>query len=352
MQPQIRYVESPDGTRIAYSVIGRGPALVITPVLPATHLEMDWQLPDREEWYTRLAQCFTVVRYDGRGAGLTQREVQDLSLQAHVADLTAIVDKLGFERFTLLSRHLAAPIALTIAAEQPERVSRMVLWNAVYRVSDFTATKRQQALLTLLEKDWELFTETTAYASQGWPETARARQFAAYIRASISQAMYRQHILALSDIDVTNVLPRVTCPTLVFHRKEVTKFELAVSQKLAELLPNARLVLAEGASTALFGEDLPSITETIEAFLQEDCELPVSVDPEDLADLNLTAREVEILRLVSSGKHNREIAIVLGVSVHTVDRHLANIFSKVGVHNRVEAATFALSHGLTTPAST
>jgi pimeloyl-ACP methyl ester carboxylesterase/DNA-binding CsgD family transcriptional regulator len=358
MQPQIRYVESADGSRIAYSVIGSGPPLVITPVLPGTHLEMDWQLPDRKEWYTRLAQSFTVVRYDGRGAGLSQREVTDLSLQAHVADLRAIVDKLGFEQFALLSRHLAAPIALTFAADHPERISRLVLWNAVYRVADFTSTKRQQALLSLLENDWELFTETSAYASQGWPETARARQFAAYTRASISQTMYRQYLLAFAGVDVSTVLARVSCPTLVFHRKDVAKFELAVSQMLAASLANARLVLAEGESTALFGEDLPNITETIEEFLQEICAHTPSDDAHETvistagASSNFTGREVEILRLVSSGKHNREIADALGVSVHTVDRHLANIFSKIGAHNRVEAATFALTHGFAAPVST
>jgi DNA-binding CsgD family transcriptional regulator/pimeloyl-ACP methyl ester carboxylesterase len=357
MQPQIRYVESADGSRIAYSMIGSGPPLVITPVLPGTHLEMDWQLPDRKEWYTRLAESFTVVRFDGRGAGLSQREVSDLSLEAHVSDLQGIVDKLGFEQFALLSRHLAAPIALTFAADNPERVSRLVLWNAVYRVADFTSTKRQHALLTLLENDWELFTETTAYASQGWPETARARQFAAYTRASISQTMYRQYLLAFADVDVSTVLARVSCPTLVFHRKEVAKFELAVSQKLAASLSNARLVLADGESTALFGEDLPNITGTIESFLLED-ETPASDGGETLLNAtnvggsNFTGREVEILRLVSSGKHNREIADALGVSVHTVDRHLANIFTKIGAHNRVEAATFALTHGFAAPVST
>jgi DNA-binding NarL/FixJ family response regulator len=354
MQPQIRYVESFDGTRIAYSVIGSGTPLVITPVLPGTHLEMDWQLPDRKEWYSRLAESFTVVRYDGRGAGLSQREVTDLSFGAHIADLRAIVDKLGFEQFAILARHIAAPIALTFAADHPERVSRLVLWNAVYRMADFTSTQRQRALLTLLENDWELFTETTAYASQGWPETARARQFAAYIRASISQTTYRQYLVEFSDIDCSQVLARVECPTLVFHRKEVAKFELNVSQKLASSLSNARLVLADGESTALFGEDLPNITETIEAFLQESSVAETPAELIDAAEVssNFTGREVEILRLVSSGKHNREIAEALGVSVHTVDRHLANIFSKIGAHNRVEAATFALTHGLAAPAST
>ena len=171
---------------------------MIMPVMPGTHLTLDWQLPHRGEWYGRLAESFTVVRYDGRGAGLSQREVQDLSIDAHVADLRVIVDKLALDQLALLSRHISAPVAIRFAVENPERVSRLVLWNAVYRFADFTSTRRQQALNLLLEHDFELFTETVAYAGQGWPETHRARQFAEYMRASISQAMYRRLSARLS----------------------------------------------------------------------------------------------------------------------------------------------------------
>jgi pimeloyl-ACP methyl ester carboxylesterase len=94
----------------------------------------------------RLAESFTVVRYDGRGAGLSQREVRELSIDAHVADLRAIVDKLAFDRLALLSRHISAPVAIRFAADDPERVSRLVRWNAVCRFADFTSTRRQQAL--------------------------------------------------------------------------------------------------------------------------------------------------------------------------------------------------------------
>jgi DNA-binding CsgD family transcriptional regulator/pimeloyl-ACP methyl ester carboxylesterase len=341
-------VDSPDGTRIAYSVIGKGPALVIMPVMPGTHLTLDWQLPHRADWYARLAESFTVVRYDGRGAGLSQREVRDLSIEAHGADLRVIVDKLALDEFALLSRHIAAPIAIRFAVDEPERVSRIVLWNAVYRFADFTGTKRQQALNVLLEQDFELFTETVAYASQGWPETQFARQFAEYMRASISQTMYRAYLRAFRDVDVSSLLSRVACPALVFHRRDVAKFELGVSQKLAAEMGNARLVVAEGKSTALFGEDLANVTERIEAFLKETC------DPTDssLKGPKLTGREMDVLRLLSAGKSNREMASVLGVSVHTVDRHLANIFAKIGVHNRLEAALFAVRHGLLPSAST
>lgn len=345
---EIRYVDSPDGTRIAYSVIGKGPALVIMPVMPGTHLTLDWQLPHRGEWYSRLAESFTVVRYDGRGAGLSQREVRDLSIEAHVADLRVVVDKLGLDQFALLSRHISVPVAITFAAYHPSRVSRLVLWNAVYRFADFTSTRRQQALNVLLEHDFELFTETVAYASQGWPETHLAREFAEYMRASISQAMYREYLQAFWDVDVSNLLPQVACPALVFHRRDVAKFELAVSQKLAAELGNARLAVAEGQSSALFGEDLANVTDTIESFLKEGC----APNDSTLKGANLTVREREVLRLVSAGKSNREIAALLGVSVHTVDRHLANIFGKIGVHNRLEAALFAVTHGLPASAST
>jgi DNA-binding CsgD family transcriptional regulator/pimeloyl-ACP methyl ester carboxylesterase len=335
-------VDSPDGTRIAYSVIGRGPALVIMPVMPGTHLALDWQLPHRGEWYARLAESFTVVRYDGRGVGLSQRDVSNLSVEAHAADLRVIVDKLALDQFALLSRHIAVPIAIKFAVDLPERVSRLVVWNAVYRFADFASTKRQQALNVLLEHDFELFTETAAYASQGWPETQFARQFAEYMRASISQAMYSQYLHAFRDVDVTSLLPRVACPALVFHRRDVAKFELGVSQKLAAGLANARLVVAEGKSTALFGEDLANITDTIESFLKETCDQTDST----LSSARLTVRERQVLRLLSAGKSNRDIAAVLEVSVHTVDRHLANIFAKIGAHTRLEAALFAVNHGL------
>jgi DNA-binding CsgD family transcriptional regulator/pimeloyl-ACP methyl ester carboxylesterase len=348
VHPEIRYVDSPDGTRIAYSVVGRGPALVIMPVMPGTHLTLDWQLPHRAEWYGRLAESFTVVRYDGRGAGLSQREVQDLSIDAHVADLRVIVDKLAFDQLALLSRHISAPVAIRFAVENPERVSRLVLWNAVYRFEDFTSTRRQQALNLLLEHDFELFTETVAYAGQGWPETHRARQFAEYMRASISQTMYSDYLRAFRDVDVSSLLPRVSCPALVFHRRDVTKFDLGVSQKLAAGLGNARLVVADGSSSALFGEDLANITDTIESFLKEACDQADSA----LNSAKLTVREREVLRLLAAGKSNRDIAALLGVSVHTVDRHLANIFGKIGAHNRLEAALFAVSHGLLASAST
>jgi DNA-binding CsgD family transcriptional regulator/pimeloyl-ACP methyl ester carboxylesterase len=348
VHPEIRYVDSPDGTRIAYSVIGRGPALLIMPVMPGTHLTLDWQLPHRGEWYGRLAESFTVVRYDGRGAGLSQREVRDLSIEAHVADLRVIVDKLALDQFALLSRHISAPVAIRFAVDDPERVSRLVLWNAVYRFADFTSTRRQRALNLLLEHDFELFTETVAYAGQGWPETHRARQFAEYMRASISQAMYREYLRAFRGVDVSSLLSRVSCPALVFHRRDVVKFELTVSQKLAAELGNARLVVAEGTSSALFGEDLPNITDTIESFLKETCDQTDST----LKGAKLTVRELEVLRLLSAGKSNREIAALLEVSVHTVDRHLANIFGKIGAHNRLEAALFAVSHGLHASAPT
>jgi pimeloyl-ACP methyl ester carboxylesterase len=165
VHPEIRYVDSPDGTRIAYSVIGRGPALLIRPVMPGTHLTLDWQLPERGEWYARLAESFTVVRYDGRGTGLSQRDVRDLTIEAHVADLRAVVDKLGLDHFALLARHMSAAVAIRFAVDDPERVRRLVLWHAVYRFSDFTSTRRQRALNVLLEHDFELFTETCAYAS-------------------------------------------------------------------------------------------------------------------------------------------------------------------------------------------
>jgi hypothetical protein len=123
------------------------------------------------EWYGRLAESFTVVHYDRRGAGLSQREVRDCQSR-----------RMGL---TCASSSTNSRSTCSHFSHNTEHVSRRVLWNAVYRFADFTNTRLQQALNLLLEDDFELFTEMVAYAGQGWPEPHRARQFAEYMPASI-----------------------------------------------------------------------------------------------------------------------------------------------------------------------
>jgi DNA-binding CsgD family transcriptional regulator/pimeloyl-ACP methyl ester carboxylesterase len=349
MQQQIHYARPSDGVHIAYAMTGSGSPLVCMPVLPYSHLDMELELPLRGAWFEDMAKQYTILRYDGRGSGLSDRITEDMTLEAHLEDLKAVTERAGIGRFALMARHMASPVAIAFAARYPERVSRLVLWHAFAKSSDFTDVKRTQALLSLMNKDWELYTETSSYANTAWAEVENAHQYAAYTRASITPQTYTRALEDFKDVDYSDCLPLISCPTLIFHRREVTKFGSNVSKALSAAIPDSRLVMPEGSSWSFFAEDLPNVSATLKAFLAEEAASPAWPPPIVTAGTNqsrLTEREREILSLLAGGRQNKEIAASLSVSVHTVDRHIANIYNKIGAHNRVEATAFALKHGI------
>ena len=129
MEPQIRFCTSADGTRLAYATLGEGPPLVRVPSW-GENLELDWQHPDARAFLESLGRGRLLVDSGRRGLAASQREVDDLSLAAQVADVEALVDRLQLERFDLWGGLDGAPVAVAYAAQHPERVSRLVLWQA------------------------------------------------------------------------------------------------------------------------------------------------------------------------------------------------------------------------------
>ena len=119
MTQAVRFVTSHDGTRIAYACHGRGPPLVRTATW-LTHLEFDWESPLWRHWLDGLAAGRTVLRYDERGCGLSDRNVADLSLEARIADLAAVIDAAGLERVALLGMSHGGPLAVAYAALHPD----------------------------------------------------------------------------------------------------------------------------------------------------------------------------------------------------------------------------------------
>ena len=93
--PGFTYARSADGTSIAYMRLGNGPRLVLVPPVPLTNISGDWTIPVMREVYERFAASFELVLYDGRGTGASQRSVDDLSTDALVADLEAVLDDIG-----------------------------------------------------------------------------------------------------------------------------------------------------------------------------------------------------------------------------------------------------------------
>jgi len=268
MEPRIQYAQTADGVSIAFWTLGEGMPLVHLPH-PFSHIQMEWQIPEIRRWYERLAQQRKLIRFDIRGFGLSQREVHDFSLDSVLLDLDAVVDRAGLERFALLGYEHAGPPVIVYAARHPERVSHLILCHSYARASDWIRSPQIQAIRSLIEKDWETYTETTAHITMGWSAGEQARRFAALIRESATPEMMQAGLRALNEFDVTAFLPQVTVPTLVLHRRQVSYPAVDIARDLVSRIPDARLALLEGAARAPYLEDTEEVLAAIDEFLGE-----------------------------------------------------------------------------------
>ena len=267
MEPRIQYAQTADGVSIAFWTLGEGMPLVTMPNVPFSHIQLEWQIPEWRREYELLAEKRMLVRYDGRGHGLSDRDVNDYSLDAQILDLEAVADRLAMERLALYAPLHSGPVAIAYAARHPERVSHLILWSSYARGSDFLRSAEVQAIRNLVAESWELYTETVAHALLGWSAGAPARQFAAMMRESVSQEGAQAALRAIAEFDVASSLSEVRSPTLVLHRRQAPGPSVDVARSLASRIPNARLALLEGSSLASFLGDMESLFRAIDEFL-------------------------------------------------------------------------------------
>jgi pimeloyl-ACP methyl ester carboxylesterase/DNA-binding CsgD family transcriptional regulator len=356
MDPRIRYAPAADGVNIAFWTLGEGPPLVYMAGGPWGHVEL-WDIPECRRWYERLAQNWMLVRYDVRGTGWSERDVSDHSLDALVADVEAVVDRLELDRFAMFGAFDAGPVAIAYVARHPERVSSLILWCSWARSSEMSSP-RIRAWLGLIDQDWELMTDTCAHLALGWPAGEVGRHAAQRLRESVTPEAARAALEAMGTFDVTELLPRLKVPTLVLHRNDIPWLPVSIARSLASRIPDVRLSILEGESTAPYLGDTEAAASAIDGFLGEGREERAArweAGPGTKQERSraahaypdgLTQREVEVLWRLAGGKTNSEIAEELYVSVRTVERHIANIYAKIGARGRANATAYALTRGL------
>ncbi len=317
-----------------------------------------WDIPECRRWYERLVRKRMLIRYDVRGTGFSERDVSDYSLDALMLDVEAVVNRLGLDRFEMLGAFDAGPVAIAYAARRPERVSRLILWCSWARSSDISSP-RIRAWLGLMDQDWELMTDTCAHLALGWPAGEVGRHAARRLRESVTPEAMRAAMVAMGKFDVTALLSRLKTPTLVLHRRDVPWLPVDIARELASRIPDARLTILEGESTAPYLGDAEAAARAIDEFLSEGEEGRTARWEAGAADTEqeearsgraypdgLTEREVEVLRRLAGGKTNSEMAEELFVSVRTVERHVANVYAKIGARGRANATAYALTHNL------
>jgi DNA-binding NarL/FixJ family response regulator len=341
MPPSIRYATTSDAVRIAYATMGEGLPLLCLPPFPFSHLEAGWGLDGQRQWYERLARGAQVALYDARGTGLSDRDRAEFTLDAMTRDLEAVVNRLGWERFALCGFFNAVPVAIDYTARHPEVVTDLVIWGGFARGSDIYPVPLPPEAPDLVGIYWNVIVDT---AARMWTDGSDARELAEFFRQCVEPDAALRAFSSARGYNVMDLLPDVAARTLILHRPHAPAQRDEIAQALAAAIPDAELSMLEGEAPSPFSGDIDASVAAIERFLG--IEAPdTGPGRADGAVQELTPREAEVLRLVARGLANKEIARELDLSVHTVERHLTNLYPKIGCRSRTEAAAFALNHG-------
>lgn len=354
MQQTIRFIKSADGVRLAVATSGAGAPLVKSANW-LSHLEFDWQSPVWRHWFRFLSDGRELIRFDPRGCGLSDWEADDLSHEAQVADLEAIIDSAGLDRFPLLGISQGGAACIEYAVRHPERVSQLVLYGCYaegWAQRDEESRRRGEALNVLIREGWgqENPAFRQLFASLFIPDASpeQIRWFSDLMRTTTRPDIAARILEAFGQINVRALLPKVRVPTLVVHARNDARIPYEQGRTLAAEIPGARFVTLESRNHVLI-ESEPAwsrFQEAFDTFLGKPAARARAVESSDYVDLPaLTARENAILKLVASGAANSDIAAQLFISEKTVRNHLTNIFEKLGVDSRAKAIVLAHDRG-------
>ncbi|WP_298826767.1 alpha/beta fold hydrolase [uncultured Piscinibacter sp.] len=350
----VRYCSTADGVRIAFEQLGSGPPIVKSANW-MSHLDEDRDSPLWRHWLDLLTDGRQLTRFDGRGFGLSEREPAELSFDGMVADMESVVDAARLERFPILGFCHGGPLAIAYAARHPERVSALLLCGtyaqgrAVRNPSPQDAAERE-LLLQLIALGWGQ--DSPAYrqvfATRAIPQ-ASGDALSAYChiqRASATPQQAQRLTRLFWHIDVSDLLPQLSCPVLVLHARRDDLVPFAQGQLLAQRIAGARLVALDSANHDLMADEpaWPVLAEAMRSFLAEHAGAAVRRDGRDLAVL--TARERDVIEHVARGLDNEEIAAALYMSEKTVRNHVTAIFAKLDFSSRGRLIVWARDAGL------
>jgi pimeloyl-ACP methyl ester carboxylesterase/DNA-binding CsgD family transcriptional regulator len=338
----VRFCTAPGGVRLAYAVHGSGLPLVRVATW-LTHLEFDWESPVWRHWLRGLGERHTLVRYDERGCGLSDTGSGEPSVEVWVGDLETVIDAVGLERFALLGVSQGAAVAVAYAARHPDRVSDLVLYGGYARGRRFRGQDEEEdAIVAAIRAGWTgpnpafrrvfsmLFVPNGTPEQWAWYEDLLRRS----TPAETAIRLYR----ARGGLNVCELAPQVRARTLVVHARDDRVVPMQEGRLLAALIPGARFVLLESANHILLEHEpaWDAFLSEMAAFLGTDTKLSPS-----MAVAALSARELQVMQLVSEGLTNESIADLLGLSVRTVERHLTNAYAKLRVSGKAGRAAAA-----------
>lgn len=315
------------------------------------HLERDEGHPHWRHWLALLERHRTLVRFDWRGCGLSDRDASDCSFGKLVEDFEAVIEASRVDRFALFGMAGAGgAVAMSYAARHPERVSRLLLHNCHTRgrlAGDVPAERAEEAeaRLKVILLGWP--NETPAYGrfftALHIPDASveDMKSYNELLRDTTSARSAMSLLRTFWAADVSQIVPRVRCPTLVTHVRGDSVIPFEEGRKVASAIPGARFLPLESRNHMLVERESAwqELARAIEEFLGADAAAGAVF-------AGLTGREREVLELLAQGLPNKKIAARLGIRERTARNHASAIFSKISVRSRAEAIVRAREAGL------
>jgi pimeloyl-ACP methyl ester carboxylesterase/DNA-binding CsgD family transcriptional regulator len=349
LRQRVRFCTSAgDGVRIAFAQRGNGPPIVKSGN-SLSHLDFEKDSTVWRHYAADLTSHYTYINYDPRGCGLSDRDVGDMSFEASLRDLEAVVDAAKLERFSLLALCGGSAVALAYAAKHPDRVSRLVIHGGyamgpMRRSTAPHVREVYESIAKLVEFGWELVSPAyrqmiaLQFLPDATPEHYRA--FHEFARASVSSSSFASRFRTLYDLDVGEFARQVTCPTLVTHSMNDPWVPMEEGRFLASLIPQAQFVPIRSQNHLLLAHEASwqQWIDEIRSFIpRETSDSPIFGD--------LTRRERELVDLMARGLSNTEIAAELELSQKTVKNYVTSVFAKLEVDSRAQLIVRAREAG-------
>ncbi len=329
--PTIRYCRTPAG-RVAYSTTGDGPPLLFESGW-VTHLRAQLDLFAFGTFVERLAQRFTVIRWDKAGCGLSDQHATDFSFEGQVAAALAVADAAGAGtgELSLFGASQGGQLVSAIAAHYPERVRQLVVYGMCANGSDLAPAELRASIVALIRANWgRLGSKMMTGIFIKDPSTEDVDALMAFQRASATAETASALLDVYYRTDIRALLTQVRARTTVLHREADTATRFDLGREVASLIPGAELIPLPGPGHLFYHGEWTPVLDALLGCLSE----PAAALP------RLTGRELEVARLVADGLTNQAIASRLSVAPRTAEAHVENIRRKLGVRSRAQIAAW------------
>ena len=274
MLPKTKYARSGD-VRIAYQITGEGPFDVVWAPGTMSHLDLDWEIPQRALFFERFSKFCRLIRFDKRGTGLSDRPVHMATLEERTDDIRAVMDDVGIKSANILGVSEGGSMACLFAATYPERVQSLLIWGAQARwvaSEDHPWGQTRQEhdeMLAMVQDDWPSIPYIVGPGAGMGPDAPleAVEAVARYMRAAASPSAVYAYEVMNGQIDTRPILPTIQARTLVMNRTGDLCARIDAARDMASRIPGAKFIEYPGNSHSAMLDDMDIVLSDIHEFI-------------------------------------------------------------------------------------